>query len=40
MVVYTKEGAVRLIEKVRDAGWQLLQEAVQETQPHCTAEMV
>ena len=26
----TKEGAVRLIEKVGDAGWQLLQEAVEE----------
>ena len=41
----TKEGAVtqhRLIENVGDAGWQLLweEESVQETQPHCTAEMV
>ena len=41
----TKECAVtqhRLIENVGDAGWQLLQEeeSVQETQPHCTTEIV
>ena len=42
----TEEGAVTLHRSlennVGDAGWQLLrvEEAVQETRPHCTTEMV